>query len=172
MDYSLIAMGGVVVIVFLIAYFSQGWSLVQSGLITSAGMFKFVWFRMVLGLHLGGMVQVLISPEVVHQWMGVGSGFRGVLVGTVAGIFAPGGPYVHFPLLAALQNKGASVGPLAAFMTSWALIPLNRTLVFEIPFMRIEFALCRLAASLLVPIFIGLATPAIFGIFSRFFVKH
>jgi uncharacterized membrane protein YraQ (UPF0718 family) len=172
MDYALIGMGGVVIAAFLIAYFSQGWPLIQSGLITSAGKFKFVWFRMVLGLLLGGMIQVLISPAVVHQWMGAGSGFRGVLVGTVAGIFTPGGPYVHFPLLAALQNKGASVGPLAAFMTSWALIPLYRTFVFEIPFMRIEFALCRLAASLLVPIFIGFTTPALMGIFSRFFVRQ
>ncbi len=172
MDYSLMAMGGVVVTVFLVAYFSQGWTLVQSGLITSAGMFKFVWFRMVLGLLLGGMIQVLVSPGLVYQWMGAGSGFRGVLIGAVAGIFTPGGPYVQFPLLAALQNKGASVGPLAAFMTSWALIPLYRTFVFEIPFMRIEFALCRLAASLLVPIFIGLATPALMGVFSRFFVRQ
>ncbi len=172
MDFSLFMMGGVVVILFSVAYFSQGWSLVLSGLDTSAGMLKAVWFRMILGLLLGGIIQVLISPEVVHQWMGAGSGFRGILVGTVAGVFVPGGPYVHFPLLAALQNKGASVGPLAAFMTSWALIPLNRTLMFEIPFMRIEFALCRLAASLLVPIFIGLATPALMGIFSRFFVRQ
>ncbi len=171
MDYSLIALGGVVVTMFLVVYFSQGWDLVQTGLVTSVGMFKFVWFRMVLGLLMGGMIQVLISPALVHQWMGAGSGFRGILVGTAAGIFTPGGPYVHFPLLAALQNKGASVGPLAAFMTSWAVIPLYRTLMFEIPFMRIEFALCRMAVSLLVPIFVGLATPALMGMFSRFITR-
>ena len=53
-------------------------------------------------------------------------------------------------------------------VSAWVLIPLNRTLVFEIPSMRIEFAVCRLAASLLVPIFIGLATPALMGNFSSF----
>ncbi len=167
MDYSVIVLGGVVVALFLFVYFTHGMELVQSGLKNSFGMFKFVWYRMLLGILLGGIIQVMISPDLVQQWMGAGSGFRGILVGTVAGIFTPGGPYVHFPLLAALQAKGASVGPLAAFMTSWALIPLSRTFVFEIPFMRVEFALCRMAASILVPIFVGLMTPALMGVFSR-----
>jgi len=171
MDISLIVMVGVVVALFVAAYSSEGWPLVRLGLATSTVMLRAVWFRMLLGLLLGGMIQVLISPVLVSQWMGAESGFRGILVGTAAGIFAPGGPYVHFPLLAALQNKGAGAGPLAAFMTSWALIPLNRTFVFEIPFMRLDFALARLFASLLVPIAIGLATPALMGVFSRFLVK-
>ncbi len=57
-------------------------------------------------------------------------------------------------------------------VSAWVLIPLNRTLVFEIPSMRIEFGVCRLAANLLVPIFIGLATRALMGIFPRFFVRQ
>ncbi|NIO10859.1 MAG: hypothetical protein GTO40_23770, partial [Deltaproteobacteria bacterium] len=70
MDYSVIVLGGVVVALFLFVYFTHGMELVQSGLKNSFGMFKFVWYRMLLGILLGGIIQVMISPDLVQQWMG------------------------------------------------------------------------------------------------------
>jgi uncharacterized membrane protein YraQ (UPF0718 family) len=171
MDISLMIIVILLAVLTAFAYFTKGWSLVFSGLHLSANMVKTIWFRLLLGFLIAGMVQVLVPPEVIVGWMGAGSGFRGILVGTVAGAFTPGGPYVHFPIIAALQNSGAGMGPLAAYITAWALIPIHRTLVWELPFLGHDFVFSRLLVSLLAPIVIGLGTPIVMEAFSRLSFK-
>ena len=64
--------------------------------------------------------------------------------------------------MASFYKSGASVGPLAAFLTAWAIIPINRTLVYEIPLLGTPFAFARYAASLAFPFVIGMITSLIF----------
>jgi hypothetical protein len=99
--------------------------------------------------------------------MGPGSGLRGILVGTIAGALTPGGPFVNFPMVAALQPGGAGVGPLAAYLTAWGVIPLNRSLVWELPFLGQGFTVSRLLASAPVPILVGLLTAPVANALAR-----
>lgn len=168
MDLSLVVMAVLVVILVVAAYFVNGWPLILSGLRLSGGMLKTVWLRMILGMLMAGMIQVLVPAEVIGHWMGAGSGFRGILVGTVAGVVTPGGPFVNFPIIAALQQGGASIGPLAAYLTAWGVIPLHRTLVWELPFLGHDFVFSRLLASLFAPIVVGLLTPMVLETLARF----
>ena len=78
-----------------------------------------------------------------------------------AGILAPGGPYVNFPLVAVLYKNGAGIGPVASFLTAWGVVPLNRALVYEIPLLGTEFTIARYAASLVFPFVAGMVTPLI-----------
>ena len=167
MDMSLVIMGGLVVALGIGAYLTQGWPLILSGLNASTGMLRTVWFRMLLGILMAGMIQVLIPAETIGRWMGPGSGLRGILVGTIAGALTPGGPFVNFPIVAALQQGGAGVGPLAAYLTAWGVIPLNRTLVWELPFLGQGFTVSRLLASAPVPILVGLLTTPVANALAR-----
>ena len=105
---------------------------------------------------LGGFAQALLPHSVVRRWLGDRSGFFGLLLATGAGILVPGGPITSFPRVAALVAAGADVGVTVAFVTSWALLGLNRIVVWELPFLGAHFALVRLGATLLLPLLAGM----------------
>jgi uncharacterized membrane protein YraQ (UPF0718 family) len=107
-------------------------------------------------LLLGGFLQALIPQAVVKRWLGEGSGLRGILIATLAGACVPGGPTTSFPLVLTLVTAGADAGVVIAFITSWAVLGLNRVIVWELPFMGTEFAALRYLVSLPMPIIAGL----------------
>jgi uncharacterized membrane protein YraQ (UPF0718 family) len=104
---------------------------------------------------VAGMMSALISADTIVAWLGRDAGFRGLLLGTVAGALTPAGPFVAFPLLAVLLKGGASVGAVSAYLTSWALLGVHRVIALEIPILGWRFAVARYLASLAFPIVIG-----------------
>jgi uncharacterized membrane protein YraQ (UPF0718 family) len=64
--------------------------------------------------------------------------------------------------VASFYKSGASAGPLAAFLTAWGIIPINRTLVYEIPMLGSQFALIRYGASIIFPVLIGMIVSFVF----------
>jgi uncharacterized membrane protein YraQ (UPF0718 family) len=107
-------------------------------------------------LLLGGFLQALVPPAVVRRWLGDGSRLRGILIATAAGACVPGGPTTSFPLVLTLVTAGADAGVVIAFITAWAVLGLNRVVVWELPFMGSEFAVLRYLVSLSMPIIAGL----------------
>jgi uncharacterized membrane protein YraQ (UPF0718 family) len=67
----------------------------------------------------------------------------------------PGGPFASFPLVLALSQAGADIGALIAFLVAWAAIGINRLLIWEIPFMGLEFSALRFVSSLPLPLIAG-----------------
>ena len=84
------------------------------------------------------------------------AGLRGLLLASGAGAATPGGPFTSFPLIHALRAAGAEAGTLMAFLAAWALIGLNRVIVWELPLLGGEFTALRVAACLPLPILVGL----------------
>lgn len=117
---------------------------------------------LVIAFVIVGYVKVLAPQELVRSWIGPESGLRGVLVGAVAGMLLPGGPYVVFPLIAALFQTGAGLGPTLAMITSWSSLALL-TVSFELPFLGWRFTTIRLGLGLLIPPLIGLVGSLLFG---------
>jgi hypothetical protein len=105
---------------------------------------------------LAGFVQALVPRDLVARWMGEESGFRGLLVATIAGIVTPGGPMTSFPLVVALYNSGAERGALIVYLTAWSLLGLQRVLVWELPLLGSDFVLVRYLACLVLPPLAGL----------------
>jgi uncharacterized membrane protein YraQ (UPF0718 family) len=109
-----------------------------------------------------GYVETLAPQELVSQWIGPDSGWTGLVIGTVAGMLMPGGPYVIFPLIAAIYSSGAGLGPTLAMITSWSSLALL-SVSFELPFLGWRFSLVRLSIGLLVPPLVGLLGVLLFG---------
>ena len=109
-----------------------------------------------------GYVNVLAPQDLVSSWIGPGSGWRGLLVGTGAGMLLPGGPYVVFPLIAALYQAGAGLGPTLAIITSWSTLGLL-TISFELPFLGWRFTLLRVGMGLAIPLVVGLVGTFLFS---------
>ncbi len=140
--------------------------LAQDGLIQGLKMLWKIMPILVLAFILAGMMEKIIPRDFLAQLLGWDSGLKGLMLGTMAGAVMPGGPFILFPMMAVLMKAGAGIGPLVAFLSSWALIGMHRMLIFEAPIMGWQFTLCRVGASLFFPIIIGYFADWIWRLYS------
>ena len=162
---SWLVIGSLVVICAVIAWRTGGPSRITQALTSGSALFLSVLPNLLLGFALAGFLHVLLPSELISRWMGAGSGVGGLLIGTAAGMVTPGGPFTHFPILASFLSKGASVGPICAYIAAWALIGLNRFLVWELPILGPRIALVRFLASVWLPPLIGWMSGWLFRLF-------
>lgn len=134
----------------------------REGGATSLSLLRTVARMLVLGMALAAMTQVILPADLITEWMGDESGFKGILIWTVVGILIPGGPYVVIPLAGSVFLSGAGVGSVAAFITAWNTIPLTRTVMWELPFLGGAFTSSRMLVNLPFPIVAGLVTPPVY----------
>ena len=111
---------------------------------------------------VAGMVQVLLPRELISEWIGEGSGMRGIFIGTLAGSLTPGGPYVSLPLAAGFLRAGAGVGTMVAFVTAWSLWAVSR-LPLEIGILGWRFTLVRFVCVFFFPPIAGLLAKTFFS---------
>ncbi|MCU0726244.1 MAG: permease [Planctomycetes bacterium] len=147
-----------VIVLVVVSLKRGGAAQVRSGFTEAGSLFLSVLPNLAIGFTLAGFIAVLLPRDLIAGWLGPESGVRGLLVGSAAGALTPGGPFTHFPILASLLDKGAGVGPVSAYIASWALIGVHRILIWEIPILGWRFALIRVAACLVFPPLIGAAT--------------
>ncbi|MBI4003637.1 MAG: permease [Candidatus Omnitrophica bacterium] len=162
---SWLIIGTLVAIAAVIAWRSGGPERVGQALTSGSELFLGVLPNLILGFALAGFLHVLLPQELISRWMGHGSGATGLLIGTGAGMLTPGGPFTHFPILASFLSKGAGVGPVCAYIAAWALIGLNRLIVWELPILGPKIALVRFLASVAVPPFVGWLAAWLFRAF-------
>lgn len=117
---------------------------------------------LVCAFVVAGMVHVLLPREIVSRWIGVESGMRGIVIGTMAGGLTPGGPFVSLPIVAGLLHSGASVGTMVAFLTGWSLWALAR-LPMEVGILGWKFTMIRLACTFFLPPIAGLVAQTFFS---------
>ena len=108
-------------VILLIIGYSKGEGQHIAGLKSALKMTTEILPLLVFAFIMAGMIKVLLPQELMSRWVGEESGFRGILIGTVAGGIMPGGPYVSLPLAAGLLRAGAGVGTMVAFLTAWSL---------------------------------------------------
>jgi len=118
---------------------------------------------LIFAFIVAGMIQILLPPELLSRWIGAESGMRGILVGSVAGGFAPGGPFVSLPIAAGLLRSGASIGTMVAFITGWSLLAFSR-LPMEVGILGWKFTLIRLLSTFFFPPIAGIIAQAIYTI--------
>lgn len=167
MDATLLALALLVVALLALAVNSGGAQLAGEGVRTGGGLLLGVLPHLVIGFLLAGLITVLLPKDALAPLVGHDSGFGGLAIATAAGAATPGGPFVQFPLVAAIAAAGAGPGPMAAYITAWSLLGWNRILVYEIPLLGPGFAVARILASILIPFAVGALTAAILRFFSR-----
>jgi uncharacterized membrane protein YraQ (UPF0718 family) len=128
------------------------------GLQNGGKLFLDILPTLVLAFVAAGMISIVLPRELMTRWLGEGSGLRGIIIASLAGSFTPGGPFVQFPIVAALLKSGAGIAPLMAYISAWSLLGVNRFLVYELPMLGWKLAVSRMAASLIFPVVLGLLT--------------
>lgn len=112
--------------------------------------------RVVAALTLAGFIWILMPKDRFSKLVGRYTGFTGLILAELAGIITPGGPSSAFPFLAIIGRAGADRGILVTYITSWALLGIQRILVWDLPFMGADITLTRFLVSLPLPIIAGL----------------
>lgn len=125
------------------------------GLQASLALLLEITPRLLAAFVFAGLIQALIPEEVIAHWMGKGSGMRGIFVGMALGTLTPGGPMTHFPIIASFLKIGIGIGPLVSYLTAWAVLGLQRIIMWELPFLGPRVVVIRVAASFLFPFLAG-----------------
>lgn len=167
LDLTFLILAALVFTAVAVAFWRGGWQLTLLGLMQAGQLVEMIWLRLILGLTLAGMVQVLVPRELIAKWLGHASGLRGILIGSYIGVLMPGGPYVMLPLIASIYRAGAGVGPVIALLTGRALLGIQMLIVWQIPFLGVEIPLARYIACLFLPPLVGLAGGALFRMVNR-----
>jgi len=156
-----IIMGVLAIVLIFIAYNKGGGEHIL-GLKSAGSMLLQIAPLLIFAFIIAGIVQVILPVELISKWVGTESGLRGILIGTVVGGFAPGGPYVSLPIAAGLLRVGASVGTMVAFLTSWSLWAVSR-LPMELGIMGWKFTLIRIACTFFFPPIAGIIANRLFS---------
>ena len=156
-----IIMGVLAISLILIGYFN-GEDQHISGLKSALDMTLSIIPLLVFAFIIAGMIKVLLPHDKIAVWVGEEAGFRGLLIGTIAGAVAPGGPYVSLPIAAGLLSSGAGVGTMVAFITGWSLWAIGR-LPMEIGILGWKFTLIRFACTFFFPPIAGLLAKVLFS---------
>ena len=135
---------------------------VIGGLVEGGKLLISVLPLLISAFLVAGLVQALVSDELINRWLGSASGWRGIAIACIGGALIPGGPYVYYPLAASLMKAGAGLGVLVAFVTAknaWSItrIPL------EIALLGPQLALIRFGMTLIIPPLLGYLAETLFG---------
>jgi uncharacterized membrane protein YraQ (UPF0718 family) len=148
----------------LVAAFARDPDLPLRGLAASGRLLGSVWMELLLGFVLAGLLEVLLPQPVLSRWLGGERLGRGILLGWLAGLAMPGGPYLFFPVAANLFRSGAAPGPLIALLSAKTLVSPIRTLTYEAPLLGWPLTLARFIPGVLLPPVLGLLGQWLFGL--------
>jgi len=166
MDITLLILILMVFTAAVAALWLGGWRLIVSGLKQGGYTVRLVWLRLLLGITLGGLVQVLIPAELIVEWMGPASGPSGILIGSCLGVIMAGGPYVQVPIIASIYKSGAGVGPIIALLAAGNALSLQLLFTWHLPFFGSRLNAARyIACAVALPI-IGLVGSVVFSVLS------
>ena len=112
--------------------------------------------RVAAAQFVAGFVWAMLPRDRISQLADANRGLRGLIIATAAGIITPGGPTSAFSLLAIAAGGGADRGILITYITSWALLAVQRIIVWDLPFMGAEFSATRFLVCLPLPILAGM----------------
>jgi uncharacterized membrane protein YraQ (UPF0718 family) len=117
---------------------------------------------LIFAFIVAGLMQELMPHELLSRWVGEESGFRGIMLGSLAGGLAPGGPFVSLPIAAGLVRSGAGIGTMVAFLTGWSLWAFSR-LPMEVGILGWRLTLIRVASTVVFPPLAGFVAHVLFG---------
>jgi uncharacterized membrane protein YraQ (UPF0718 family) len=145
-----------------LAWWSGGPALALDGLIQGGQTLLRAAPLLLAAFLVAGLVQVLVTREMVTRWLGATSGWRGIALACLGGALIPGGPYVYFPIAGALLQAGAGLGVLVAFVAAKNLWSVSR-LPVEFALLGPRLTLVRMAVTLVVPPLLGFLAELLFG---------
>jgi hypothetical protein len=156
LDAQFVAIAVIAVLLGALAWWRGGEALLRDGLGQGLDQILRYGLLIVVSFLAAGFAQVLIPTEWIRGALGEGSGMRGILLATAAGIATPAGPFVSLPIAATLLRVGAEPAAVVSYLSAWSLLAVHRLVAWEVPILGARFALVRYAICIALPILAGL----------------
>src|SRR5215467_8552592 len=153
-----------IALVLAVAAYLKGEQRHILGITEATKTFLLVLPALIGAFLIAGYIRVLVPEDVVREWVGEESGFKGVLVGYLAGTLTFGGPFVSFPIAASLYHAGGSAKIVTTYITSWALWG-GGIIFYEFSILGPKLFTIRIAASILFPLLAGVIAAFFMKIF-------
>lgn len=163
MDGTLVGMILVLAVLVAIAWVRGGRALVDDGLGGGISLLGRYALLFAVAFLVAGLAEKLVPREWVSAALGEGSGSRGLLLATLAGILTPSGPFISFPLAKVLLGSGASTAAVVTYIAAWMLLAVHRFFIWEVPFLGAKTAAVRWLVCAALPLVAGLGTRAVLG---------
>jgi uncharacterized membrane protein YraQ (UPF0718 family) len=128
----------------------KGNGLAARGLLTGAKSLRGQLPMLLIAFLLAGFVEALVPAELVRRWLSAEAGLKGILIGCVAGGMLPFGPYVVFPMAAAIRAAGAGDATIVAFVIGWMMWSTSK-IAYEMATLGPGFTWRRMGLFLLFP---------------------
>ncbi len=119
---------------------------------------------LVIAVVLAGFAEAVIPKEFIENWLSDTSGWRGITLAWIAGIFTPIAGVLAMPLVAVLYQAGASLAVIMTYLTSLATLSLMKVPI-EIGIYGWKLTALRFGVSLALPLIAGFLTLAIVQVF-------
>lgn len=161
-DRTTLALIGVAFVLAGVTWWQGGPQLALAGLTKGGKTLLSVVPLLIAAFLIAGLIQTLVTHEMVTRWLGAESGWRGIALASLGGALMPGGPYVYYPIAAALLQSGASLGVLVAFVTAKNLWSMTR-LPLEFVLLGPHLTVIRLGVTLILPPLLGFLAESLFG---------
>ena len=162
MKKTAIGMGLVALLLMAVALYQGGSAELLGGLWATGKMVLTVSPMLLFAFIVAGLIQHIVSKDTIERFLGNRSGFKGILLGAVAGGLIPGGPYVYLPIAASFLVGGANIGVVMAFVVAKNLWSFSR-LPMELALLGGEITLVRFALTAAFPLIVGLLADRIYG---------
>jgi uncharacterized membrane protein YraQ (UPF0718 family) len=161
-DRTTWALIGVALALACVAWWNGGTRLVLTGLTQGGKTLLSVVPLLIAAFLTAGLIQTLVTRDMVTRWLGTGAGWRGIALACLGGALIPGGPYVYYPIAGALLQTGAGLGVLVAFVTAKNLWSITR-LPIEFALLGWQLTVIRLGVTLILPPVLGFIAETLFG---------
>ncbi len=162
LDFTPIFLALVAVLLAFLAWRQGGFELAQNGIHSAGKLLLQVLPLLIAAFLTAGLIQALVTEDAVTRWLGSESGWRGIALACLGGALIPGGPYVYYPIAAALLNTGAGLGVLVAFITAKNLWSISRIPV-EIALLGPQITIIRYIVTFAIPPLLGFVAEMMFG---------
>jgi uncharacterized membrane protein YraQ (UPF0718 family) len=159
-----LVLAGIALLLAAVAWWRGGPELAWAGLREGGEVLLSVVPLLLAAFLIAGLIQALVTEDLLARWLGAQSGWRGILLASLGGALMPGGPYVYYPIAAALLRSGAGLGVLVAFVTAKNLWPVTR-LPVEIALLGPRLTFIRLGVTFILPPLLGVLADLLFGRF-------
>lgn len=154
-------MGLVAVVLIAFTGYHGGTHLILQGLEHSGASLLMVLPLLLLAFGISGLLQGLLRKETIQGLLGREAGFRGILLGGLAGAIMPGGPYVFYPVALGFLRGGADMGSLIAFVAAKNLWTVSRIPV-EVALVGWQIFVSRFVVTLCFPLIAGFLANLLF----------
>jgi uncharacterized membrane protein YraQ (UPF0718 family) len=139
----------------LLVFYIRGARGVYDGFNETLDTFKNVWLLLILAFGIAGFLQVLIPQDIVSNYLGTESGWKGLFIGWGIGAILPGAPYTILPVAASLLKAGSVIGPVMSMVLTASIGVAITRIPYEVAFLGWKFTALRILSSLFVPILGG-----------------